>query len=63
MKSIFNQDTITPEMITVQEGNWRKAGVGQPDVTMSYAEYRELSHKAAKCDRLVAAFEKEGKTA
>lgn len=35
----------------------------KPDVTMTYLEYRILVTKAAKCDRLVAAFEAEGKTA
>ena len=34
-----------------------------PVVTMSFMEYLSLVIKAAKCDRLVAAFEKEGKTA
>lgn len=32
-------------------------------VSMSFMEYLILITKAAKCDRLVAAFEKEGKTA
>lgn len=32
-------------------------------VSMSLMEYLILTTKAAKCDRLVAAFEKEGKTA
>lgn len=34
----------------------------QPIVTMPFMEYLILITKAAKCDRLVEAFEKEGKT-
>jgi hypothetical protein len=32
-------------------------------VSLSFIEYINLTTKAAKCDRLVAAFEAEGKTA
>lgn len=35
----------------------------QPVVSMPFLEYLKLITKAAKCDRLVEAFEKEGKTA
>lgn len=35
----------------------------KPDVTMPFLEYLVLITKAAKCDRLVAAYEAEGKTA
>ncbi len=35
----------------------------KPAVTMSFMEYLVLITKAAKCDRLVVAFEAEGKTA
>lgn len=35
----------------------------KPDVTMTFMEYLALSVKAAKWDRIVKAFEAEGKTA
>lgn len=41
----------------------RVASDVKPDVTVGYMEYLVLIEKAAKCDRLVAAFEKEKDTA
>lgn len=39
------------------------AQVLRPAVTLTFHEYLVLTTKAAKCDRLVAAFELEGTTA